>query len=1140
VTVYTTKNIPGVNRSKTPYIVTISRKEIVNRLRKLKQFCRATVPFFFRAGALMTVVPLLGDLCLDPIYPSVSSFCPGIAWAGENDLFAETREQVTSDLESCFGNAGVFLGKEDFRAVRRQLSLINLDIDKHKKKFSRGEIKTYKKRIAGINESVKRTIDSLVTEAITIVEKRGQKAGYDFRQMLANQKGISETDLAPVDQAIVERGTYEGNEDASLNANPPEAATPAPVDEPPLPSVQDTARVQETVPAEGPALVPEDAPAQTSQPDVVHPAPPLPAREDTATAARRSDSESAGRSPSGVPIGPDDEETDKNRLLALERAAKVRSLIEAGKIEEARIVFRIYQQQIGRYSGPAAYESLKTSVDAATVLNQQQQTHAVAKAKAIERLVDQNRIAEAFVELNKSREALKPYLDKDVFNALDKNVRQAYVGFIQTQVKAHATMRDIREILAQKNAEKANAAFETHRVELKSGLSKDAFEALRRDIAAAYTVILDQKKYSAYLCKNIASLIKAGNGAAAWELWSGNRLLLQKHLDYSRFSSLESSVNKALNNFLTRQKRANSLVASIDSLLSNAHIEEANAQFQDIRKRLKTGLADDKRFFELKDRLSEKYADLRAKQRSALRTSQEIEYLIRLREGRKAYSLFNQEKPALGKYLSPEAVRALKDAAARADAGYTLRCETARNAASAIGALMDQNKVEQAYAGYRKTEDDFDFYLDGDPSIEALGKRVVQAYTGLQERKQRASEQVRQIRRLIEKRRGNQAYADFNDRRPELARYVDAKTIDALATETDRANREFNEAVDRASRQITRILGFIAQNQVEEANDAFNSAEADLRFYLKQEEYEGIKTRVEASKSVLQGKKKEALAIVKDMDRFIDRKRGDSAYQIFSRNDSFLVVYLNPATCKKAGARAEAAKNDHEKNRKSAQTLEEKLYRQITRDHVLDAQETFGKKRDVLETYLDKSRFVRLKTAIAVSYNAFMAERKKARAIASALMRMIRRRQGVEANKEFDLHERTLARYLPSDEYLEIAANVTKAYQSTLRGRTEAKESAAAIRQLLEQDEVAYAYSTFKEMRPTLEQYTSDDQFTALETEVVYAWSAREKKVRQAREYAKKLRQLVAKNRTADAYKKFRLHHQVLAKYLEAQSFADL
>ena len=648
------------------------------------------------AGALTIALPFLCDLCPGLVHHPVLPLCLGTAWAGEDDLFAETPEQVKKDIENSFRNAGILLEKEDLRAVRKQLSLINLTIDKHKKNLRRDEIKAYKKRLAELAESVKRKIEALVKENIAIVEKRGQKAGYDFRQMLAVQKGISETDLAPVDQAIVERGTYEENEDASLYTRSSEAAPPIPAVQPPRLSVHDTARVQETLRTEEPVREQEVVPPPPVNKPVITPAPApaLPAHEDNTRSAEQPEERTEPSITATLPPASSqpDPETDKNRALALERAAKVRSLIDAGKIEEAKIVYRIYQQQIEHYSEPDAYKSLKAAVDAATVQDRQQQTQAIQKARAIERLLDQNRIAEAFVEMNKSRETLKPHLDKDVFKALDKNVRQAYIGFIQTQVKANATQRKIRDILAQKNAEKANAAFEAHRVELKTGLSKEAFEALRKDIAAAYAVILDQKKQSEFLCKDIASLIKAGNGAAAWDLFNGNRLLLQQHLDQERFFALESNVQKARNNFLTRQNRAQSLAGAIDSLLDNSRIEEANALFQDIKKRLKTDLADDKRFFEVKDRVSETYADLRTNQRSAVRTSQEIEYLIRLREGRKAYALFCQEEPLLQKYLSHDAAGKLKGSAAKANADYTLQVEKARNTASAIAALMDQKK----------------------------------------------------------------------------------------------------------------------------------------------------------------------------------------------------------------------------------------------------------------------------------------------------------------------------------------------------------------------------------------------------------------------------------------------------------------
>ncbi|MBN1128176.1 MAG: hypothetical protein JXA71_04285 [Chitinispirillaceae bacterium] len=1093
-------------------------------------------PFpLWMAWALMVALPLLCDLCrLPSLHQAVSPF-PGIAWAGEQDPFAESPGQVRADLDGSFKNAEISLAEEDFRSVRRHLSLITLKIDKHKRELSRAEKKNYKNRLTALKGSVKGKTDSLVNVNIAIVEKGGQRAGYDFRQMLAAQKGLSETDLAPVDQAIVERGTYEGNEAGHAETQPPAVEPSTPTAQPSPSPVQESVRPE--VPAREPEPVPLHADYPVIAPDTAAAA--IIGRDEAGQAERERGEPPAATAPLSEPAGSDKEE-EKNRVLALERAAKARSLLDAGKVEEAAIVFRIYQQQIKLYADPAGYESLKAAVDAASIKDQQQRTRAAQKAKSIERLLDQNRIAEAFAEMNKSRDLLKQHLEKGAYKALEKSVGQAYIGFIRKQLSANETMQTLRGMLAQKDVEKANAAFEAHRAELIAGLSREAFEGLRKDIAAAYSVIVDQKKQSEYLCRNIASSIKAGNGAAAGELFDGNRLLLERHLDEGRFSALAANVDKARRNFMLRREKARSMAASIDSLLKNSRVEEAYALFDDMKKRLKTDLADDKRFFELKDRLSAAHADLRSRQRAAARTSQEIEYLMRLREGQKAYDLFRQEEPLLRQYCARDAFGSLKNAAVRASADYTLRRGAAQMTATSIAALMDQNKVEEAYADYRKVKDDFDFYLEGDPSIEALGKRVIASYKALQVRKQWASEQVKQIRRLIEKRKGNHAYAQFKKMRPELANYCDPKTLDALATVTDRANREFEEAAGRAREQAARILALLDRDNAEEAYDAFNAAGADLRFYLDAPEYESLAKRVEASNSALQGKKKDALHIIKTMDKLINRNRGDSAYQTFRQNDSFLAVYLGSSTYKKAGARAAAAKTDFEKKCGSAQTLEKKLYAQINRDRVLDAYETFRKRRDYLETYLDRSRFVRLKTAVTVSYDAFMAERKKARALVTALMRMIRKRQAVEAKAEFNRCEQTLARYLPSDEYREIVANVSKGYNSTLRGREEAEEATDAIRQLLEKDEIAYAYATFREMRPTLEQFTSHDRFTALETEVSYAWGEREKKVKHAREYAKELKQLVSKKRTSDAYKRFRQHRQALAKYLDSQSFSDL
>lgn len=1009
----------------------------------------------------------------------------GTGQAGGDNLLSESSEQVAADLDSSFIAAEASCANGDVRAVRRQASLINITIKKQGAKLSVDQRKAYQNRLSGLTWSLRRSIDSLVNENLTVIGKKGKKAGQEYRQVLGRDKGLSETELAPVDQAIAEGGIQAAPEPPPLYSTPAEQAPP---------------------------------------PAVAAPKPSAPARPMT---------------PAAEPL-PGNAEAERNSAAAREHATEVRGLLDAGKIEDARTVFRIHEPQIQRFLEPAAYKSLKASVDAAALKDEGRRKEAAAKVREIERLREANRIPEAFAALNKSRDQLKQNLNKEEYEAFVKGVNQAYAAFIQAQLTANDTARALRDLLAELKIEAAQATFEARRAMLKAGLSRDAFEGLNREVSAAYNALQDTKKRCELLCREIASLEQAGSGRAAAALFADNEALLKVNLDGPKFSALASGVAAAKKDAARRQARAFARVAAIDSAIAASRVEAAQAMFEESRDRLRFDLDDDKRFSALKDRLSDALADLHRKQQSATRTLQEIEDLIRRHEGRKAADLFRQESASLKKYCERKEYLKLENDVTLANAEYTAKSDAARKTAAFIEGLLSQEKVEQAYARYKSAEDDLDFYLGSDRKIEALGKKVIRSWNEVQERKDKAASMVAQIRRLIEKKQGKQAAALYAQNRADLARWVDSQTRAALAAEADRANKEHQAAESRIRQSAARLRAMLAQKKTEEAYAAFNAQESDLRFYLDTADFAVLEKQVESANSALQEKKQQALHIVKTLDRFLDAKRGDSAYAIFSRNRTFLAAHLNAETYAKAADRAAAGRGEREKNCRTAAAHEKNLYGVLNSGRVLEAEASFDKQRDFLETYLDKTAFTNLDAAVAAARDAFIAERKKARAVADALRRMIRQYQGVEAQAEFKRSEGTLRRFLPPNEYQSITAVVTSGYNSTLKGRHDAEEAAAAVRELIANDEIPYACATFAEMRQLLGRYLSSDKFTVLETEVAYYRNEHEKTVRRVERYAKSLRQLVVDNKAVDAYKNFSLHRSELNKCLDAQEFADL
>jgi outer membrane biosynthesis protein TonB len=1091
----------------------------------------------------------------------------GGARAADDDLFRVTPEKAASTLEDYFQKATDDIAQCRIRDARQEMSLIGFKINRYKNVISRDEKKKYELRLAGLNGTVKQKVDSLVKVNLAIIKKDGRVAGNEFRQFLSAQQGLSEAELAAVDEAILQSPASEDEyrpqvhvaarpENVAPASAAPTSAALAPPSAYETPS-QPVARqpIAPAPPAPAPPK-PEKVPVVPPPPPVVEqpqpqkPVPPQPVRPEAPVFSPREQPtvepvqksvETVQEKPEAVVIAaPPADEIDKGKTRASATAAKIRALLDENKTDEAMTVFQIYQMNLQRFCAGGAYAELKSAVETAFTRDRDERARAQGTAQAIERLLDQDRAFEASAELNRSRETLRQYLDKQEFRGLDSKVVAAVADAGRKQAAAQGLLRDIRGLLDAGKVEDAYVSFDKSRSDLERGLSKEDMAALKKDVAAAYNTLQDKKRLSELCNRDIVSLIKAWKGAAAFSQFTENRSLLQKYLDPKAFDALETDANKANRGFLKSQERARSTLFGVDSLLGAGRVQAAYDLFEDANAQLRRDLANDQRFFDTKDRLMKAYDTFKADKALAVQTARKIEYLNSRKEGRKADVQYQQEKARLQKFLEPAAFDKLDQAVRRAKAEYESNYASARLTVVRIEELLGTKKIEQAYKAYEKAEDDLDFYFNDDKAITELGKRVKGAYAGLQERKQWALSQVRQIQRLIEKKRGNQAYARFQETRAGLAEYTDAKTMSSLDTDVARANRAYAAAQSRAEAGAARIRSMIVQNQVEDAYAAFDTSESDLEFYLEPNAFSAIKTLVEKFNSALQGKKQEALRTTGTINRLIDRDLGDSAFVLFKQNDASLSKYLKAKTYKAVAARVAKAKEEWEKNCRQVTALSDRLKELLDRDRVEAAYGEFNDKRDFLEHYLDKVSFGRLETAVRAPYEFFLQKRKQARTTVSVLRRMIGQNRGTEARAEFESWDRDLGQYLPQEEYTDIKTRIAQAYSKSVLGRRDAKATSDKIRRLLNGGRTTEAYRIYQDARSDLEMYSSRFEFDRLQTEVISAYDEQEDKRKQVKDYAKKLRQLVSKNKQWDAYKGFTANRRNLSEWLDAGDFDDL
>jgi hypothetical protein len=1071
--------------------------------------------------------------------------CGPVLRASADDLFKVTPQQVASTLEEYFQKATDEAAGCRIREARQELSLIVFKLDKYRSSFSRDEKKSYETRRAGLEALLKQKVDSLVKVNLALIRKNGRTAGNEFRQYLSAQQGLSETELAAVDEAIL------SSPESEEEYHPPKV--PAAV-----------------AAEEGPAAVYGQPPAAAPLPSPAHEQPAAPALSKTAPVApvkqpareqphpaevqpQKPQQPVAGPETEPAPKGPDiarenpdmeapqpGDEIDKGKTAATATAAKIRALLDENKSDEAMTVFQIYQANLHRFCEARAFSDLKSAVETAGAKDRDERIRTQDVTRKIEQLLDQDRSSEASAELNGAREMLRQYLDKQDYRDLDSRVGKAVSDAARKQAAALGTMRELRGLLVAGRVEDAYVAFDKARPDLDRALSKEDMVALKKDIAGAYDALKDKKKLAEMCGRDIISLIKAGKGSAAMSRFTENRFLLQQYLDRKAFAALEADADKANRGFAANQERARSALFRIDSLVVAGRVQAGKDLFGDQGARIRRDLADDQRFFQTKDRLLKAYDAFKADRALAAQTMRKIEYLISRKEGRKADDQFQQEKIQLQKFLDQSVFEKLDQSVRRAKSEYESNYASTRQTIAGIEELLGNRKIDQAYKAYENAEDDLDFYFGDDKAIAVLEKRVKEAYAGLQERRQWAASQARQIKRLIEKKHGNEAYARFQQARAELAEYTDAKTFSSLDTCAARAGRAYAAARSRAEAGAARIRTMIVQNQVEDAYAAFDTLESDLEFYLEPNAFSAIKTLVEKFNSALQDKKQEALRTTGAINRLIDHNLGDSAFVLFKQNDASLSKYLKGQTYKAVAVRAANAKEDWEKNCRQVKALLTGLRELLDRDRVEAAYGEFDDKRDFLEHYLDKVSFARLETAVRAPYEFFQQKRKQARSTVSVLRRMIGQNRGTEARAEFESWDRDLGQYLPAEEYTDIKTRIAQAYSKSVSGRRDARAVSDKIRRLLNQGMATEAYKIFQDARSNVELYSSKFEFDRLQTEVLSAYDEQEDKRKQVKEYAKKLRQFVSKNKLWDAYQGFEANRRTLREWLDAEDFSDL
>jgi hypothetical protein len=365
-------------------------------------------------------------------------------------------------------------------------------------------------------------------------------------------------------------------------------------------------------------------------------------------------------------------------------------------------------------------------------------------------------------------------------------------------------------------------------------------------------------------------------------------------LDTGSFSKLAVAAVKASSDQLLMRTKTQDFLRRIDADMAAKRFESARDLFSAAKDTIRLGMSDDKRFFELKTRVTTAYDDLVAKKKKAERSAKKINSSIDRKEGREARDAFTQDAALLKEYLETAMFSKLESAVRKSAAEWDASVAAARKTASEIEEHLIKKRIELAFATFKKSRDAFDRYLDGDTAVESLGKRTDKAISEFRKHKRWAEDMVHELHVFIDHNQGDQAMAHLKKIKTELSQYVETGIMSSLDSAATRAYNDFLAAKKLAEKNILRLRGLLKKNKCEEAYNEFQQLRQGMEPYLADTAFAAISNELNVAYDELKEKRKRAEDFAQELRKSVGEGKQKEARKQFAENRQTLKQYLAP------------------------------------------------------------------------------------------------------------------------------------------------------------------------------------------------------------------------------------------------------
>ncbi len=408
------------------------------------------------------------------------------------------------------------------------------------------------------------------------------------------------------------------------------------------------------------------------------------------------------------------------------------------------------------------------------------------------------------------------------------------------------------------------------------------------------------------------------------------------------------------------------------------------------------------------------------------------------------------------------------------DAGPNHGKKQADSVSAKIAELCDAHKLDDAMSLLQTHRPVLQKYL---PSqiYKKLKSSVESALSQDQSRREQAAKLVREIENLVEQDQSPEAHSRFIAKRDFLRQYCAAEQFDKLEKKLGDASAAFGQAQAKAAVHAREIRAMLAVNKVEAAA-TFERSKEELRRYLKSESFEELRKAVADSVASVRDKARQSQLVKRQIQVFIEKRKGDSALTCFMKNKPLLKDFLDSAGFAKLSAASLKASNDWLLIQAQALADIRRIDSLMTIKSFENARDRFNASKDTIRFGMnDDKRFFELKGRVMTAYDDLQAKKKKAERSVHKINSLIDQKEGREAQTAFQQDAALLREYLERTVFSKLEAAVRKSCAEYHANVAAARKTVADIEGHLGKRRFETAYTTMKKSRTVFSRFLEDD-----------------------------------------------------------------